>query len=129
MVNDRAQLYQILQPLYCTLKRLGDTPTTTDNCLSPSIKWYRDSNCCLIFKGSCLKQKKNNFTPPNRIKFFVYKLDTWSGDLNSNFTLKDCLFRIVKLAKNFDPAMVLDLIRVQNFHYLTVAWVNYPFWS
>ena len=57
-VNDGAQLYLILQPLYYTLKRLGDTekvasrkskdlsaeklttPTTTDSSLSPSIKWH-----------------------------------------------------------------------------------------
>ena len=50
--------------LYYTLKRLGDTekmlswkgkglsseeftsPTTTYNCLSPSIKWYDNSNFC-----------------------------------------------------------------------------------
>ena len=56
-VNDGAQLYLILQPAYYTLKRLGDTekvvswkskglstknltaPTTTDNSLSPRIKW------------------------------------------------------------------------------------------
>ena len=31
--------------------------TTADNSLSPSIKWYEDSNICLVFKGSGLKQK------------------------------------------------------------------------
>ena len=68
--------------LYYSLKRLGDTekivswkskgfsvekpttPTTTDNSLSPTIKWHANSNFCLVFKGSCLKQKKtqNNFS-------------------------------------------------------------------
>ena len=33
------------------------TPTTTDDSISPSIKWYKNSNFCSIFKGSCLKQK------------------------------------------------------------------------
>ena len=42
------------------------TPTTSDNSLSPSIKWYKDSNFSLIFKGSCLKQKHATFTPPNK---------------------------------------------------------------
>ena len=55
-VNDGAQLYLILQPLYYTLKTIGDTrnfaswkskgfkveklttPTITDNSLSPSAK-------------------------------------------------------------------------------------------
>ena len=62
--NDGAQLYLILQPLYYALKILGRTkkvvlwkskclsaenftaPTTTDNSLSPSIKWYENSNFC-----------------------------------------------------------------------------------
>ena len=32
--------------------------------------------------------------------FIVYKLDTWSRNLNTDFTLVDCLFRAVKLTKN-----------------------------
>ena len=80
------------------------TPTTTDNCLSPLIKGYGNSNFCLIFQGSCLKQKKVICTPPNNINdFIVYKLDTHSRDLNFNFTLKDWLFGGVRLAKNPDP--------------------------
>ena len=80
------------------------TPTITNNSFFPSIKWYGDSNFCLVFKGSCLKQKNATDTPPNRIIFFiVYELDTWSQDLNSDFTLKYCLFGGVKLAKNADP--------------------------
>ena len=75
--------------LYCTLKRLGDTEnfvswkskglsteklttlTTTDNSLSLSINWYGDSNFCLSFKGSCLKQKNTTFTPLKRIIFLI----------------------------------------------------------
>ena len=34
--------------------------------------------------------------------FIVYELDKCSWDLNSDFTLKDCLFGIVKLAKDAD---------------------------
>ena len=80
--NDGAQLYLIFQTLYYTLKRLSDAeklyhgnlkdcqpkkkkkntiPITTDNSLSPSINWYEDLNCCLSFKGSCLKHQKRNF--------------------------------------------------------------------
>ena len=33
------------------------TLTTTDNSHSPSTKWYRNQNFCLVFKVSCLKQK------------------------------------------------------------------------
>ena len=30
----------------------------------------------------------------------VYELDRWSQDLSADFTLKDCLFRVVELKKN-----------------------------
>ena len=75
-------------------------PTTTDNSLSPSIKWYENSNFCLIFKGSCLKQENATFTPPDIINFFnVYEL----RNLDSDFALKNCLFGGVKLDTNADP--------------------------
>ena len=79
----------MFQPLYYTLKRLGDTekivswkskglsveklaaPTTTDNSLSPSIKRYGNSNFCLVFKGSCLKQENAADTPNSRIIFLL----------------------------------------------------------
>ena len=49
-------------------------------------------------------QIRINYTSPNRISFFiVYKLGTWSRDLNTGFTLKDCLFGSVKLVRNTDP--------------------------
>ena len=80
------------------------TPVTTDISLSPSIKWYKNLTFYLIFKRSCSKQKNATFTPPNIINIFiVYELDTWSRDLNSDFTVKDCLFGGVKLVKNADP--------------------------
>ena len=56
----------------------------------------------LKFKESCLKQEdKAAFTPKDVVNLFiVYELDTWSPDLNTEFTLKDCLFGAVKLTKN-----------------------------
>ena len=49
-----------------------------------------------------------------------------SRDLNSGFSLKDCLFGGVKLDKinQYILVVVLDSIRVKNFYYLTVAWVK-----
>lgn len=53
------------------------------------------------FKGRCLKQNKVTFTPRNLVTLsIVYELDTWSRDLNTDFTLTDCLFGTVKLTKN-----------------------------
>ena len=80
----------VLQTLYYTLKRLGDTeqvvswkseglsseklttPTINDNSLSPSIKWNKNSNFCLIFKLSCLKHKSAGCTPPDIIIFLLF---------------------------------------------------------
>ena len=97
---------------------------TIDNSLSPSIKWYRNSDFCLVVKRNCLNQKYATYTPSNRIIVLIaYELDRWSQDLNSGFTLKDCLFRGAKLAKNPNPdkyvysVIVLDSICVQNFHW------------
>ena len=35
--------------------------------------------------------------------YISYKLDAWSKDLNTDFTLSNCIFGAVKLAKNIDP--------------------------
>ena len=76
------------------------TPRTTDNSLSPSNKWYGN---CLVFKESCLKQKAQLLLLLIEKFFIASDLDTWSRDLNPDFTLKDCLFGGVKLAANADP--------------------------
>ena len=62
------------------------------------------SNIRIRFTGSCLKQDKVTFNPRNVVNLIIfYELDTWSRDLNANFTLRDCLFGAVKLTKNADP--------------------------
>ena len=43
-------------------------------------------------------------TPKNVVTLFiVYELDTWSQDINTDFTFKNCLFGSVTLTKNADP--------------------------
>ena len=48
-------------------------------------------------------------------------------DLNTDFTLDNCLFAALKLTENADltnmniVVMVLDLMSVDNFHYQMVA--------
>ena len=77
------------------------TPTTTDNGLSTSIKWYENSNFCWIVKNSGLNQKSATCTALKILSFFIaHKLDAWSQDLNSDFASRDCLFGGVKLDKN-----------------------------
>ena len=48
------------------------------------------------------KKKCNFYSFKYNIFFIAYKLDTWSWDLSSDFTLNDCFFEDVKLAKNAD---------------------------
>ena len=107
------------------------TPTTADNNLFPSIKWYENSNYCLICKGSYLTQKNATFNPLNRTSFFIfYELGIWSWLSNSNFILKDYLFWGIKLTKiliqinTYIVVMVLHSIHVHNFHYLMIEWVK-----
>ena len=72
--------------------------------VSPKVIWMNNSKIIPTFKGSSFKQEdKTAFTPKNVVNLFiVYELDTWSRDLNTGFTLKDCLFGAVKLTKNAD---------------------------
>ena len=66
------------------------TPTTANNSLFPLIKWYTNSNFCLVFRGSCLKQKSESYTPPN-----IYEFGTWWRDFNSYFTSTDSLLGVL----------------------------------
>ena len=119
--NDGAQLYLIFQPIYKTIttfsgltysvseweskglsNEIFTPPYTANKSLFPKLIWNESR---IRFKGSCLKQEdKTPFTPKNVVNIFiVYELNTWSRDLNTDFTLKDCLFGAVKLTKNADP--------------------------
>ena len=78
-------------------------PTTSNNSISPKLKWY-NSKIRVEFKGRRLEQDKVTFTPNNAVNLFiVYELDKWSQNLNADFTLKYFLFGAVKLTKNVDP--------------------------
>ena len=74
-------------------------PYTANHGLSPKLLWMNNSRIRLEFKGSCLKQDKVTCV----VNFIVYETDRWSKDLNTDFTIKDCLFGAVKISKNADP--------------------------
>ena len=76
---------------------------TANKSIYPKLLWNK-SRLRLRFEGSCLKQEDTKTFTPNSVVnlFIVYKLDTWSQDLNGDFTLKDCLFGSVKITKNAD---------------------------
>ena len=74
---------------------------TTNNSLSPKLRWLNNSKRKKEFKVSCLKQDKLSFTLRNVVNLFIiYVLDTWSQDLNADFILKDCLFGAFELNEN-----------------------------
>ena len=77
---------------------------TSNNSLSPKLVWMNNSRIKLEFEGSCLKQDKASFIPSNVVNLYTaYELNTWSQDLNAEFTVKDCLFGAAKLTKNANP--------------------------
>ena len=74
----------------------------------PKLVWKNNSRIEVEFKGSSLKQDKVTFTPNNVVNLLIVcELDRWSQDLNSDFTVEDCLFGVVKLTKNADPDNIL----------------------
>ena len=77
---------------------------TPGNGVAPKLKWIDNSKIAAEFRGSCFEQDKATFTHGNvGDLFLVYELDTQSIDLNTRFTLSDCLFGAVKLTENAHP--------------------------
>ena len=97
---------------------------TADKSFSPKLAWRNESRIRLT-----LRQEFATYTPNNVVNVFVvYELDRWSQDLNAKFTLKDCLFRAVKLTKNANRNKYsysgygigfesCSISSIQNFHW------------
>ena len=62
--------------------------------------------------------------------YITNKLDVYSRDFKTDFTISNCLFGAVKLTKNVDrdkyrySVFVLDSMHVHNFHGHTVVRVK-----
>ena len=62
---------------------------TTNKSFSPKLVWMNNFRIKLDFKRNCLKQDKASFTPNNLVNLYIaYELNTWSQDLNAEFSLK-----------------------------------------
>ena len=80
------------------------------------------------FNGHCLIN--NNISIPKKVinLYISYALNPWSRNLNTDFTLNNCLFGSVKLIKSVDPDKYrysgygIGFDFVQNFHLQTEAW-------
>ena len=89
-------------------------PITANHSFSSKLRWMNNSRITVEFKKrSYSKKDKVTFTLRNVVSvFIVYKLHTWSRDLNADFTLKYGLFEAVKLTTNPDPYkfLILDIV-------------------
>ena len=73
-------------------------PVTTNHTFVPELTFTYKGKTRAKSKGNFLVQDNAYFARGNVINLFiVYESDTWSWDLNTNFTLGDCLFTSVKL--------------------------------
>ena len=62
------------------------TPSRAENSFNPEII-YNYGRGRIKFKGICLKQDSVSFIDRNAVNLYVwYKVDTWSRDLNTDFT-------------------------------------------
>ena len=56
------------------------------------------------FKGIYLKQDSESCLHKNLVNLYIsYDLDTWSRDINTDFTLDNCSFGAINLIKSNDP--------------------------
>ena len=61
-------------------------PVTSDNSFVLKLPFIFNRRIEVKFKGNCLIQDKTSFTHSSVVNlFFVYKLDTWSRYLNTDF--------------------------------------------
>ena len=62
------------------------TPSRAENSFNPEII-YNYGRGRIKFKGICLKQDSMSFIDRNAVNLYIwYKVDTWSRDLNTDFT-------------------------------------------
>ena len=97
-------------------------PPTSDNTFAQKVI---DSNRLekVIFNENCLIQEKIYSIHDSAVNLCItFELDIWSRDLNSDFTLDNCLVGAMKLTKSVNPDKYgyngygLDLKHVQNIH-------------
>lgn len=109
---------------------MSEESVTPPSTTPPSFYWeiiYNYGKAKAKFKEICLKQDSVSIFVANL--YISYKLDTWSRDVNTDFTLGDYLFGAVNLGililKNSDTViMALDLMPVHKFDGQMVAGVN-----
>ena len=87
----------------------------TDNSLSPSIKWFKNSDFCLIFRGRCLKQKKKFKAKDSEIKKYSLCLGNVSGDFPANNKkktgLNGCVYNFSVDYRVFDNSNITNMYK------------------
>ena len=77
-------------------------PPGSDNTFPPSLIDNRPLPQAK-FAGNCFRLNSNSVHQNVINSCIYYILDPWSRDLNTDFTLGNCLFGAVKLSQNSDP--------------------------
>ena len=96
--------------IYGIIRKNIENITTSDSNFAPTLDNYYplpDIN----FHGHCLINNNNDPSLDAEKLYISYTLDRWSRDLNTDFTLSNCLFVSVKLTKNAD----LDKYKYSNY--------------
>ena len=84
--------------------KINEVKSEIPSSLFPKLAWINESRIRLRFEGGCLRQEFPTFTPKNTVNsIIVFESDRWSQDVNTTFSLKNCLFGAVKLTKNSNP--------------------------
>ena len=74
------------------------SPSTTGESFYPEVTSLFNCNYDLEFKEVCLEQNSMSFLHKNLVNLYIiYELDTWSNDLNADFTRGSCLNGSLKL--------------------------------
>ena len=71
------------------------------NSFTPKLTYIHNFKITVNFEEICLKQDKIYLICGNAVNFFiVYKLDIRSRELDTDFTLKDCLLILSRRFRN-----------------------------
>ena len=91
LINDNLKESQNESIKPSPITNISFNPEIIYKYLQGKIKW----------KGICFKKTSISFIHGNVINLYI-TCDTWSRDLNTDFTLRNCLFGTMKLNANPD---------------------------
>ena len=93
---------KFIMEIYRNFRKKYWNKTTSDSNFAPTlINFYPLPD--IKFNGHCLINNNNDSSLDIVNLYICYTLDRWSRDLDTDYTLGNCLFGSVRLTKNTDP--------------------------